>query len=601
MTTMKDLWNDKIGNLTIALICFIFIFLIVSIGKVKALKNMETLPCINEAGAFGMSGVLPESGISGIIGINETGKLPPLTDSIYSSLSFVNDTLCVINDPTNSLQPFINGLKELRVGKDTIINIIHLGDSHIQAGYLSGQTMRMLQTSFGNAGRGWIAPLKLSKVNEPTDYFISSNIREWTTGRCIQASPKCPWGIGGIGIQTGAPAINFNLIIAPDNGAGYSFNKVLLYRDRNAMPMIPTPHYSDSTSVLSWGHHLYEGIAVDTFMTTNLLDTFKLTCVGTDKESTDKDKSNKNLYYGFMLMNGHPGVLYHSIGVNGARFTDYTSRNYIRQLALLNPALIIVSLGTNEAFGRNFNKEQFRSQIDAFIQLVKEELPETTLLMTTPAESYKRAYKNKKKYYVRNDNIAKVADVLTSYTKENEIACWDLFSITGGDNSCKKWFEAGMFGRDRIHFSREGYGEQGNLLYKALIRSCIHHETEFLSPQIAERKVERRPDINIDVPDTELSFAEETSGVASEDFIISDMNKLIESSTDDSYTENAIVPDIGAKRTTITNEEVSTTEEKPVLSETGKKGRAKRKKENMKSKKISNRNEAITKEAQNVE
>ncbi|MDR2681369.1 MAG: GDSL-type esterase/lipase family protein [Tannerella sp.] len=446
----RDWWKGKIRNLTIALGSLIFIFFIVSTGKIRAVKSAEA---------------------------DETASLPPLTDSVCCSLPFINDTLCVVHDPAKSLQPFINGLKELRAGKDTVINIIHLGDSHIQAGFLSGQTMRMLQTTFGNAGRGWIAPFKLSKANEPNDYFISSNIREWIVGRCIQSSPKCPWGIGGIGIQTSAPKIDFNLVIAPNNGAGYSFNKVLLYRDRNAMPMAPSPHYSDSILALSWGEGLCEDIAVDTFVTAGLLDTFKLTGIGLDKDIVKNNGSHNSLYYGFMLLNGFPGILYHSIGVNGARFVDYTNRNYIRQLALLKPSLLIVSLGTNESFGRQFGKEQFRSQVDAFIQLVKEELPETALLITTPAESYKRAYKNKKRYYVRNDNIAKVADALTSYTREKGIACWDLFSITGGNNSCKNWFEAGMFGRDRIHFSSKGYGEQGVLLYKALIRSCMDSET----------------------------------------------------------------------------------------------------------------------------
>ncbi|MDR1380666.1 MAG: GDSL-type esterase/lipase family protein [Tannerella sp.] len=459
MTAMKarDLWNGRIRNLTVALL-----FLLASAGEegTAGAINAETPPASAVSGADG------------------TNSLLPLTDSLYTSLSFINDTLCVISDRTNSLQPFINGLQELREGKDTVINIIHLGDSHIQAGYLSGQTMRMMQASFGNAGRGWIAPYKLSKANEPSDYFISSSIREWTAGRCVQATPGCPWGIGGIGIQTSAPAIDFNLIIAPNNGAGYSFNKVLLYRDRNAMPMTPSPRYSDSVSVLSWGSPLYENLVVDTFMTTNLLDTLKLTGIGPDADSMRSSKAKKSLYYGFMLMNSHPGILYHSIGVNGARFTDYTNRDYVRQLALLKPSLLIVSLGTNEAFGRNFNRKQFLSQVDAFIRIVREELPETALLVTTPAESYRRAYKNKKRYYVRNDNIAKVADALTSYAGENGIARWDLFSITGGNNSCKKWFDAGMFGRDRIHFSREGYGEQGVLLYKALVRSCLNREAE---------------------------------------------------------------------------------------------------------------------------
>jgi lysophospholipase L1-like esterase len=410
---------------------------------------------------------------------DETAKRPPLTDSVCCSLPFINDTLCVVNDPAKSLQPFIHGLKALRAGKDTVIHIIHLGDSHIQAGFLSGQTMRMLQTAFGNAGRGWITPFKLSKANEPNDYFISSNIREWTVGRCIQPSPKCPWGIGGIGIQTSAPKIDFHLIIAPNNGAGYSFNKILLYRDRNAMPMTPSLHYPDSIRALSGSEALYEDIAVDTFLTAGLSDTFRLTGAALHKDAV----KNASRYYGFMLMNGLPGILYHAIGVNGARFTDYTNRSYLRQLALLKPSLLIVSLGTNESFGRQFGKEQFRSQVDTFIQFVKEELPGTALLITTPAESYRRAYKNKKRYYLRNDNIAKVADALTSCTRETGIACWDLFSITGGHNSCKNWFDAGMFRRDRIHFSSKGYGQQGVLLYKALIRSCMDSEAMISEPE----------------------------------------------------------------------------------------------------------------------
>lgn len=405
-------------------------------------------------------------------GENEARGRPSLTDSISSALPFINDTLCVISDSAKALQPFINGLRDLRAGRDTVIHIVHLGDSHIQAGYLSGQTMRMLHASFGNAGRGWIAPLKLSKANEPNDYFISSSIREWTIGRCIQGSPGCPWGIGGIGIQTNAPAVDFRLAIAPNSGAGYSFNKVLLYRDPNAMPVTPPAYYSGAVSAHVPGNPLHEDIAVDTFRMTGLLDTLTLTAIDS------AGQRQANLYYGFMLMNGLPGILYHAIGVNGARFTDYTSRPYLRQLALLKPSLLIISLGTNEAFGKHFSGEQFCAQVDAFVRIVKEELPETALLLTTPAESYRRAYKNRRRYYVRNTNIAKVADALISYTAANGIACWDLFSITGGHNSCKKWLEAGMFGRDRIHFSREGYGEQGVLLYKALIRSCLGEEGE---------------------------------------------------------------------------------------------------------------------------
>ena len=78
----------------------------------------------------------------------------------------------------SALEPFFSGLDSLRNGTGTVLTVVHLGDSHLQAGYYSGKMMRLLQAQFGNAGRGWVAPFKLGRLNEPDDYFITSTLRE---------------------------------------------------------------------------------------------------------------------------------------------------------------------------------------------------------------------------------------------------------------------------------------------------------------------------------------------------------------------------------------------------------------------------------------
>jgi lysophospholipase L1-like esterase len=405
----------------------------------------------------------------------------------YNPLPFINDSLCIIEDADSALSSFTAELAELLAGKDTVINIVHLGDSHIQAGFLSGQTMRLLQNSFGNAGRGWIAPFRLMRQNEPTDYFIQSNINTWTAGRCVQPTPRCPWGIGGVGIMTNARSVNFKLIIAPRNGAGYSFNRAIMFRDPKAAPMEPSATSIPLVSELTHGIEPYESIVTDTFLTGSPIDTLQLRSV--------PNKGNggaNNLYYGFLLTNGKPGVLYHAIGVNGAKYTDFTNRSYFRQLSLLKPSLLIVSLGTNESFGRNFSEEEFEAQVAAFVALAREELPGTTLLLTTPVESYRRAYKDKKRYYVPNENIGRVSGTICSFAKRNGIACLDMFAASGGEKSCVKWFESGLFGGDRIHFSRAGYTEQGNMLYRAMMRTvsprlCEQSEAISSLPRLCER------------------------------------------------------------------------------------------------------------------
>lgn len=377
-----------------------------------------------------------------------------------------------IQNPS-SLVPFFAGLDSLRAGKDTVLTVVQLGDSHIQAGYYPGMMMRLMQESFGNAGRGWIAPFKISKTNEPDDYFISSAAKEWVTGRCIQANKKAPIGVGGIGIQSAFSSINFDVCIAPTNGAGYAFNQAVLYRGEKSMPLLPAGISRHSVDTAFASCAVLPGVIADTFRISNPVDTLQLHSTRR-KQGTDQllpASSFQNVYYGFNLTNGKPGILYHAIGVNGAMFVNYTDESYVRQLALLKPSLLIISLGTNETFGRRFTSAEFAGQAEAFISLVKKYLPETAILLTTPPECYKRTYVNKKRTYVRNANTQLAAKALMQVARREGVACWDLFAATGGKGSYSEWYKKNLMGRDRVHFTKEGYREQGTLLFRALMQS----------------------------------------------------------------------------------------------------------------------------------
>lgn len=397
-------------------------------------------------------------------------SLPP---SRYKLTDGSDTLLLPAQSGAGCLRAFFDGLDSLAAGKDTVLTVVHLGDSHIQAGHYSGQTMRLMQQQFGNAGRGWIAPFKLSRTNEPDDYFISSVVKDWVAGRCIQAAPKTPLGPGGIGLKTQSPAVNLDVSIAPVNGAGYAFNQAVLYRGDRSMPLLPAGPLKGSVHTFRAGSLCAPGLLADTFRIDRLTDTLQLHSTRR-KQGTDQllpASSFTNVYYGLSLTNSRPGILYHAVGVNGAMFVNYTDETYIRRLAALRPSLLIVSLGTNETFGRRFNADEFARQAADFLRLVRRYMPDVCLLLTTPAECYKRVYVNKKRVYQRNENTARAARALVGVARKEGIACWDLFTATGGANSCRKWQKAGLMGRDRIHFSKEGYQEQGTLLFRALMQA----------------------------------------------------------------------------------------------------------------------------------
>src|SRR5690606_14596933 len=56
---------------------------------------------------------------------------------------------------------------------------------------------------------------------------------------------------------------------------------------------------------------------------------------------------------GVVLEKDEPGILYHSIGVNGAKCSDYNKYPlFFEQLPALHPDMIVISLGTNESFDK---------------------------------------------------------------------------------------------------------------------------------------------------------------------------------------------------------------------------------------------------------
>lgn len=380
------------------------------------------------------------------------------------TLPFAVDSLCRLQDEQRTLDRFFRELEALKQGKDTVITVVHLGDSHVQCGYLSGQIMRLFHGDFGNAGRGLVVPLKLSRTNEPDDYFLRSTITDWQKGRCVQRTPQCPVGVGGIGIRTAQRKINLEVIIAENNGAGYAFDRAVLFRHPKATPLVATTPSDPTVRMQTGKEPVCPGVACDTFRVGRLTDTLFL-------RSRTQPAGSNNLYYALSLTNGRPGVLYHSIGVNGAMFVNYTDSSYIRQLALLKPSLLIVSMGTNETFGRRFNAPEFQGQVARLLDLIGHYLPGAALLLTTPPECYQRKTINKKRVYQRNPNTDTAARTLVEYARKRGIACWDLYTATGGKGSSEKWYKENGFGRDRIHFTKETYREQGNLFYRALMKN----------------------------------------------------------------------------------------------------------------------------------
>lgn len=179
----------------------------------------------------------------------------------------------------------------------------------------------------------------------------------------------------------------------------------------------------------------------------------------------------KALIYGMSVEDSkRAGLLYHSIGVNGASYYHYNRSEYfLEQLPVLTPDLVIVSLGTNEALSSGFKGERFREEVDAFLSSIRERLPPSTgILITTNPDALKRGRIGK-----TTNPIAR--EVLIETAEKYHAAIWDLQAIMKVSGGVQRWRAEGLSGKDLIHFTRTGYKMQGHLLYEALMNTYELH------------------------------------------------------------------------------------------------------------------------------
>lgn len=165
---------------------------------------------------------------------------------------------------------------------------------------------------------------------------------------------------------------------------------------------------------------------------------------------------------------GQPGIVYHMIGINGATCLNFTNAMQMQEIAELNPDLIIMSFGTNESHGRNYNIPAHIKEMDDLIGLLHEYCPQAVFLLTTPPGSYIR-YRRRKSINSRTPLVAKT---IADYAARNGMASWDMYNIVGGrDRACLNWANGNYMINDRVHYTSVGYTLQGNLLYEALIKA----------------------------------------------------------------------------------------------------------------------------------
>jgi lysophospholipase L1-like esterase len=372
----------------------------------------------------------------------------------FKTYGLAIDSLNIIQNKQH-LDEFYEHLYQLKHRSEKRVNIIHLGDSHIQADFLTKAVRNNFQNYFGNAGRGLIVPGRVAGTNEPFNIQTSSNVT-WEAKRCVHPDKLLPIGIGGITIRSGI-ATNRLYVYMNDQTQDYSFKTIRLF------------HLKDGSSFgLSLKDNAFKGLdAKISSDTIKNLTSFELPSrmSGVVIESTKHDSiQNHTTIFGMSLENGDAGVLYHVIGVNGAKYAHYNVAKYFApQTHKLDPQLFIISLGTNEALDYPYLDKKLFTNIENLVYSLRANNPLAKFIIVTPPDCFMKRTK-------QNPGIQKIRESLIQFAVENGLSFYDMHQALGGEGSATYWKEAQLLRADGVHFSKDGYEYQGNLLFHAIIK-----------------------------------------------------------------------------------------------------------------------------------
>jgi len=374
------------------------------------------------------------------------------SQSPCDTLQFLNCDLNLITQTENdtNLNALINKFQSLKSDKNKSLQIVHIGDSHLQAGFLTEKIKQQLFQYISDdtiASPGFIFPYTIAETNNPF-FFKVHYTGKWEWCKNIDKEKTCKLGLSGITVQTKDTVTSVSIKMQNskyDYPAKYYFNKVKILH--NSLKEVNITINGKEAKIFD-GYSLLE-LPI-------LADSISI-------EIKQAQNSQFELY-GIFLENTMSQINYHTIGVNGATAQSYLQCDYFSShLKLINPDLVIISLGTNEAYDADFRKTEHEFILKDLIYQIRDVSPNTAIILITANDHLiNREY--------TNPNIQKVNDNILKTCQELNLSYWDFYTIMGGEKSILEWYEKGLSAEDKLHFKRSGYEIQGELFFNALTK-----------------------------------------------------------------------------------------------------------------------------------
>jgi lysophospholipase L1-like esterase len=342
-----------------------------------------------------------------------------------------------------------------------VTRILHYGDSTIASDYVSGTVRRRLQARFGDAGHGFIL------IANPWEWYFHNDVLHGSSGAWNASRLSGPaaldgmYGLGGVSFTSyGGGTAWFGT-----SGHGDFGRKV----SRFDLYYLEQPGGGDVELRVRGG--AAESISTRGDAKVSRVHSVHVTDADAKLTLRALGRGPVRLF-GVALERDGPGIVYDALGSHAAMavYWQWQKRSHWKdQLALRDPALVILQYGTNESDLWRLDRAEYEAALGHIVDEVREVAGPASVLLVAPLD---RAEHRNGRLTTRRV-IPDLVSIQRRVAATHGAAFWDTFSSMGGEGSMARWSKTRpqLGGEDLTHPTPLGAQVVGDMLSAALIRA----------------------------------------------------------------------------------------------------------------------------------
>jgi len=145
--------------------------------------------------------------------------------------------------------------------------------------------------------------------------------------------------------------------------------------------------------------------------------------------------------YGADFRKAGPGVVYSSLGINGANVTllshAMNGAHWAAELQHYRPDLVVVAFGTNESGFPTFVDGTWGKELKAAVRRIQAALPDVSILLMSPMDRGERKTNGE---IGTVEAMPRLVDIESKVAAETGVAFFNTFQAMGGEGTMAKWY-----------------------------------------------------------------------------------------------------------------------------------------------------------------